>query len=543
MRIYRRGASYWGDVIDHNGARHRFALNKDKAAAVLIAGKLERLIAHAATGEPLPSDLSKWIEALPSAMVDKLSSWGVIRRATTGRLTELSEHVQAFERHLADAGRTPKHVQNTVARIQRVLTEAAMRWTGDLDAGRVSSLLAKWRGAGMATATSNHHVTALRMFTNWLVADGRLSVNPLAGLRKLQASGDRRRVRRALKVDEIRLLLQVTEGEPERFGMTGPDRALLYDLAIQTGLRANELRTLTRESFDLGDAPAVKVSAGNSKSRTAASVPLSASLAERLRERLQSVFPAQVVFPVHHRSARMLHEDMRAARLAWVQSAGTAEERRTRRQSDFLKAVSTEGRAIDFHALRHTTASLLAAGGVHPAIAQRIMRHATVDMTMNVYTHADVEQTRAAVEQVRVPMLAATGTDGRPVECASICATDGEIAGISGNFPVQCGDLKSESGSPQGAARMAGNGQTDAVQRNRARSSAGKSGGLIIHCSKSTTSTPSKTCGESGGGVCLNMCQTDPKLAALVTAWADLPEHIKAAVLALVDAGKGASND
>jgi hypothetical protein len=39
------------------------------------------------------------------------------------------------------------------------------------------------------------------------------------------------------------------------------------------------------------------------------------------------------------------------------------------------------------------------------------------------------------------------------------------------------------------------------------------------------------------------MCQTDPKLAALVTAWADLPEHIKAAVLALVDAGKGASND
>jgi hypothetical protein len=43
--------------------------------------------------------------------------------------------------------------------------------------------------------------------------------------------------------------------------------------------------------------------------------------------------------------------------------------------------------------------------------------------------------------------------------------------------------------------------------------------------------------------VCLNMCQTDPKLAGLVTAWADLPEHIKAAVLALVDAGKGASND
>jgi hypothetical protein len=39
------------------------------------------------------------------------------------------------------------------------------------------------------------------------------------------------------------------------------------------------------------------------------------------------------------------------------------------------------------------------------------------------------------------------------------------------------------------------------------------------------------------------MCQTDPKLAELVNAWPSLPEHIKAAVLALVDAGKGASND
>jgi hypothetical protein len=39
------------------------------------------------------------------------------------------------------------------------------------------------------------------------------------------------------------------------------------------------------------------------------------------------------------------------------------------------------------------------------------------------------------------------------------------------------------------------------------------------------------------------MCQTDPKLAGLVTAWADLPEHIKAAVLALVGTAEGASND
>jgi hypothetical protein len=34
-------------------------------------------------------------------------------------------------------------------------------------------------------------------------------------------------------------------------------------------------------------------------------------------------------------------------------------------------------------------------------------------------------------------------------------------------------------------------------------------------------------------------CQTDPDLAAVVTAWPDLPEHIQAAVLALVRTARG----
>jgi len=42
---------------------------------------------------------------------------------------------------------------------------------------------------------------------------------------------------------------------------------------------------------------------------------------------------------------------------------------------------------IDFHSLRHTTGSLLAASGVHPKIAQSIMRHSDINLTMSRYTH------------------------------------------------------------------------------------------------------------------------------------------------------------
>src|SRR5512135_3397370 len=45
-------------------------------------------------------------------------------------------------------------------------------------------------------------------------------------------------------------------------GMTGPDRARLYALALGTGLRASELASLTPERFDLStDPPTATVSA------------------------------------------------------------------------------------------------------------------------------------------------------------------------------------------------------------------------------------------------------------------------------------------
>ena len=59
--------------------------------------------------------------------------------------------------------------------------------------------------------------------------------------------------------------------------MTGPERAVLYQLAVETGLRARELRSLTWDSFDLdADVPTVTVRAAYSKHRTV-TLPLKAS--------------------------------------------------------------------------------------------------------------------------------------------------------------------------------------------------------------------------------------------------------------------------
>ncbi len=69
-----------------------------------------------------------------------------------------------------------------------------------------------------------------------------------------------------------------------RKGMSGPERAMLYRLAVETGLRAGELRSLIRSSFQLdGDKPTVTVAAAYSKRRREDILPLRPELVEELR--------------------------------------------------------------------------------------------------------------------------------------------------------------------------------------------------------------------------------------------------------------------
>jgi hypothetical protein len=72
------------------------------------------------------------------------------------------------------------------------------------------------------------------------------------------------------------------------------------------------------------------------------------------------------------------------------------------------------GWVVDFHGLRHTTASLLAHSGVHPKVAQQIMRHSTVELTLGRYSHVYAGQKSAAVEALPVvdPVFNSVGKTG-----------------------------------------------------------------------------------------------------------------------------------
>jgi integrase len=79
---------------------------------------------------------------------------------------------------------------------------------------------------------------------------------------------------------------------------------------------------------------------------------------------------------------------------------GTPIEPRNFNRSFDARCRKAEVPRIRVHDTRHTCASLLASLDVHPRVAMRILRHAKIAMTMEVYTKVSDDITRAALKKL-----------------------------------------------------------------------------------------------------------------------------------------------
>src|SRR5690606_29871399 len=153
-------------------------------------------------------------------------------------------------------GSSRRHIAQVRARAARVFDGCGFKFYADIEAGRVARYLEQLRTdeyddegerirRGISAQTSNFHLAAVRQFCRWMVRERRALEKHVNLLKRLNVRTERRHDRRALTVDELQRLLRAAEAGPERKGMTGPERALVYRVAVETGLRAGELRSLT----------------------------------------------------------------------------------------------------------------------------------------------------------------------------------------------------------------------------------------------------------------------------------------------------------
>ena len=235
-----------------------------------------------------------------------------------------------------------------------------------------------------------------------------MTVNPFGVGRnvvpKANDVADPRRRRRALTPVELARLIDAARNAPERGRiregegdvqsarrpaerLSGHDRADLYALLAGTGLRKGEVERLKIADLDLdASVPVVRLTAAVSKNGQADVIPLRADLVVMLRRHVKGRKPTDPLFNIPTALIARFHADCRRAGIA---------------HRDDRKLV------VDIHSLRTTFGTMLSRSGVPPCVAQQLMRHSDIRLTMEVYTDPKLFDLQGAVESIpSVPCVA-----------------------------------------------------------------------------------------------------------------------------------------
>jgi integrase len=350
----------------------------------------------------------------------------------------LAKHLNADEQHLRAKGGSPRRIAMLRRRLERLGHECGFGHLGKVSAGPVEAWLVAQADAGVSAVTRNVYRESLVCFGNWRRQTRRLSQNPFLDLPRADVRGDRRHQRRALTEAELVRLIHVARLRPlAEYGRTivatppnrqrakksrstwkraplayqdleaaverarvsltgnpallaalehqGQERSLVYRTLALTGLRRNELATLTVGQLELGGRAAVAIlDAANEKNRRGSTIPIRADLAETLRAWLDAGLRGL------QRDARRNHGPVPArlpaeAPLFYMPTGLNRIFDRDLAVAGIAKR-DERGRVVDVHALRVTFGTHLAIAGVPLRTAQAAMRHSKPELTANVYT-------------------------------------------------------------------------------------------------------------------------------------------------------------
>ncbi len=366
--------------VDHTGKRRTVTGASDKTATGEIANKLEGDVMLRRRGV---------IDARAETIADESKK-------------PIEKHLADYRAKMVAANRSDKHIEETLSIIDKMVEDCGFATVAEINPDAVNHYATRCKDQNLASRTIQWHLGTIGAVTRWLVRTGKLASDPLVTVEKPNPQADRRRERRFLLPDEYPYLERAMRTGPDRYDTPAIERMLLYDTAIQTGLRSGEMRSLTRGKFHLSKGPYYVICrAGSTKNKKDARQYITADLAARIKKHLRSKTPNAPAFrmPRDTVMAEMIRQDMDAARTAWLaEVADNPQLYAERENSDFLASLDSEGRLFDFHTLRHTCASWLALKGAHPKAIQSVMRHSSIVLTMDMYGHLIPGQEAETIE-------------------------------------------------------------------------------------------------------------------------------------------------
>ncbi len=335
----------------------------------------------------------------------------------------LVEHVTAYCESRLAIKRDEKYVRELERKLQRLSAECPWQFVRDVTPESFEA----WRARQTAAPkTLNEYQNAINGLMNWL--EHRVGPNPLRFVQKVQTAGEPRRKRRALAVDQLRELVDVSG-----------DRALVYLVAASTGIRRGELALLEwRDVLIDGPQPFIAVRSSIAKNNRHVMQPLPKFVAAKLREmRPATTRPNELVFRGGIPRMHVYRADLAAAGI------------------DYHDA---QGRVADFHALRTTFGTLLTLANGSQRTVMELMRHSDMKLTAKTYTDASMLPVCETVDLLPdfsvypAPSQIASQTTGvpRPNESAPVPNNAGDATLLTaGGEPVSLSQSASVPNSPE----------------------------------------------------------------------------------------------
>ena len=313
----------------------------------------------------------KYVESHIRKMLAKTDTLVACANAT------IAEHLVVYKQSLEADGRSPKYVKMTSRRIERICDAFGWKTIAEVDGLNVKNWLSKQK---LSQLTRRYYTIAVKGFTNFLAVNRRIERDPLRYLKtRIKGVDDPKptRIRRALTPDEMNRLVRAARASTVKVeGLTGEQRAWLYQVAVSTGFRASELSSLVAGSFSLDEA-VVLLERYASKRRRYDRQELPQVLVDGLRGWLAGLPPDRRLWPSfwRNRAAKMLRVDLKAAKIA---------------------VADDKGAVVDFHSLRVTYITNLCGSTSDIILVQRLARLSTVAL-LNRYAKHHNSQRVAAV--------------------------------------------------------------------------------------------------------------------------------------------------
>jgi len=268
---------------------------------------------------------------------------------------------------------TLRNYRTDLLAFARYLEQAEGLGPLDIDRQAFRRYLARLWEDGVAPASISRKVSTVHSLYRYLVRDGKLDADPLAGVRGPKQG---RRLPTVLTREHVAALIESAEGDAPR---ALRNRALL-ELMYAAGVRLSEIAGMDVASLDLGEMTALVRGKGSKERIVLMGKPAAEAMRRYLaRGRPKLAAPSEPALFVNRDGRRL---------------SGRSIQQIVRRHA--LRAGLDQ--RVFPHLFRHSFATHLLDGGAELRVVQELLGHASANTTQ-IYTHVTEQQQRQVYTQ------------------------------------------------------------------------------------------------------------------------------------------------